>query len=133
MKKIFLGLIIIFAIQACSTKVTMNNIYNTKWVLTAWPNYTMPKTDKKALLNFNNENRISGTSFCNVFGGTVIVKDEKIKFDELIGTMMYCEDLAEAESKFNEGLRSISSYEIKDNKLYLLKDSITIMIFTKTK
>ena len=133
MKKIFLGLIIAFTIQACSTKITMNNISNTKWVLTEWPNHTMPKTDKKALLNFNNENRISGTSFCNVFGGTAIVKDETIKFDELIGTMMYCEDVAEAESKFNEVLRSTSAYEIKDNKLYLLKDGKTIMIFTKTK
>ena len=133
MKKIFLGLIIALTIQACSTKVTMNNISNTKWVLTEWPNHIMPKTDKKALLNFNKENRVSGTSFCNAFGGTAIVKGETIKFDELIGTMMYCDDVAQAENKFNEGLRSITSYEIKDNKLYLVKGGKTLMIFTKTK
>lgn len=111
----------------------MDSVSNTKWVLTEWPNQSMPKTEKKAFLNFNEQNMVSGTSFCNVFGGKAIINGEQIKFEELIGTMMYCDDVGDAEGKFTEGLRNVTSYKINDGKLSLSKDGKTIMIFTKIK
>ena len=43
--------------QACSEKIGIQSIVNTKWVLTEWPNQIMPNTEKKALLNFGTDEK----------------------------------------------------------------------------
>ncbi|RZJ81182.1 MAG: META domain-containing protein, partial [Flavobacterium sp.] len=40
-----------------------------------------------------------------VFGGNAKIEGNTIKFGELMGTMMFCEDVGQAEGKYNEGLR----------------------------
>ncbi|RYD69695.1 MAG: META domain-containing protein, partial [Sphingobacteriales bacterium] len=105
MKKIFLVLIVAFALQSCSEKVGKEAVANTNWVLTEWPGETMPTTEKKATLSFGNDNQVSGKSFCNGFGGNAKIEGNTIKFGELMGTMMFCEDVGQAEGKYNEGLR----------------------------
>ncbi|MBB2146065.1 META domain-containing protein [Pedobacter sp. LMG 31464] len=132
MKRIFLGFILVIAMQACSEKLGMNNVANSKWVLSEWPGQIMPNTTKKATLNFDTDNKVSGKSFCNGFGGMVTIDGDKIKFSELIGTMMYCEDVGQAEGKYTEGLRTANSFKIVSGKLQLLKDGQLAMVFTKT-
>lgn len=131
MKKILLGLMLIFTLQACSEKLSMETINNTKWVLSEWPGQIMPTTTKKATLNFEADNRVSGKSFCNGFGGMVTINGNTIKFGELMGTMMYCDDVGEAEGKYTEGLRATNSFKIIDGKLQLLKDGQLLMVFSK--
>lgn len=131
MKKLLLGLTIILILQSCSEKIGMKSFNNTKWVLTEWPGQTMPNTNKKATLNFGADNSVNGTSFCNGFGGSVSIKGNAIKFSELLGTLMFCEDVGQAESKYNEGLRTANSFKVTDGKLQLLKDNKLLMIFSK--
>jgi heat shock protein HslJ len=132
MKRIFLGFILLIVLQACSEKLGMTTIANSKWVLSEWPGQTMPNTTKKATLNFDAENKVSGKSFCNGFGGMATIDGDKIKFGELIGTMMYCEDVGQAEKNYTDGLKSINSFKIVNGKLRLLKDGQLAMVFTKT-
>jgi heat shock protein HslJ len=132
MKRIFLGFILVIVLQACSEKVGMNTVANSKWVLSEWPGQTMPNTTKKATLNFDAENKVSGKSFCNGFGGMATIDGNKIKIGELIGTMMYCEDVGQAEKNYTDGLKSVNSFKILDGKLQLLKDDQIAMVFTKT-
>ena len=131
MKKLVLVFIMAIALQACSEKMGVNNIEGTNWVLTEWPNETMPNTTKKATLAFAADNKVSGKSFCNGFGGTAIINGDTIKFNELIGTMMYCEDVGQAEGKYTEGLRTANSFKVLDGKLQLLKDGELLMVFSK--
>ncbi|MFI5451673.1 META domain-containing protein [Pedobacter sp. UC225_61] len=131
MKRIFLGFILVIALQSCSEKLGMNGIANTKWVLNEWPGQAMPNTTKKATLNFDADHKVSGKSFCNGFGGMATIDGNKIKIGELIGTMMYCEDVGQAEGKYTEGLKSVNSFKIVDGKLQLLKDGQLAMVFTK--
>ena len=131
MKKLFFGLIIVLSVQACTSKLNMVSISNTKWVLTEWLDQTMPNTTKKATLDFGADNRISGKSFCNVFGGTVTIKNQSIKFSELISTMMYCDDVGEAESKFTEALKKANTFKVVDGKLQLLNEDKLLMVFSK--
>ena len=91
----------------------------------------MPNTAKKATLAFAADNKVNGKSFCNGFGGTVAITGETIKFSELIGTMMFCEDVGQAEGKYTEGLRNANSFKIVDGKLQLLKDGKLLMVFSK--
>ena len=131
MKKLVLGFIIAITLHACSDNINTGNVANTKWVLTEWPGETMPNTTKKATLNFDSDNRVSGKSFCNGFGGMVSINGETIKFSELIGTMMFCEDVGQAEGKYTEGLRAANSFKVVDGKLQLLKDGKLLMVFSK--
>lgn len=132
MKKIFFGLILVFATQACSEKLAYNSVAGTKWVLSEWPEKTMPSTTKKALLNFGGDNKISGKSFCNGFGGSATISGNTIKFSELIGTMMFCEDVGEAEKNYLDDLKSVTSFKVENGKLHLYKDGAPAMVFIKT-
>lgn len=131
MKKLILGFVMVLALQACSEKVSTVNIANTSWVLTEWPGQTMPNTTKKATLVFSNDDKVSGKSFCNGFGGNVAVNGNNIKFSELIGTMMFCEDVGQAEAIFTEGLRNANSFKVVDGKLQLLQNGKLLMVFSK--
>lgn len=131
MKKILLGFIIVLIMQACSEKIGMEPIVNTKWVLTKWPGQAMPNTTKQATLNFQANNSVTGKSFCNGFGGTVAINGNTIKFSELIGTMMFCEDVGQAETKFTEGLRAANAFKVTENKLQLFNGDQLLMVFSK--
>ena len=131
MKTLVLLFVMTIALQACSEKMGTTNIEGTSWVLTEWPNETMPNTTKKATLTFAANNKVSGKSFCNGFGGTVAIIGQTIKFNELIGTMMFCEDMGQAEVKYTEGLRNTNSFKIVDAKLQLLQDGKLLMVFSK--
>jgi len=131
MKKLILGFIAVMMMQSCAEKVGIESVANTNWVLTEWPGETMPNTTKKATLNFSANDRVSGKSFCNGFGGTATITGDKIKFNELMGTMMFCEDVGQAEGKYTEGLRNSNSFKVVGGKLQLLKDDKILMIFSK--
>ena len=131
MKKLVLGFIIAMTLHACSEKLNIGNVDNTKWILTEWPGQTMPNTTKKATLAFAADNKVSGKSFCNGFGGTATINGDTIKFNELIGTMMYCEDVGQAEGKYTEGLRNANSFKVVNGKLQLLQDGKLLMVFSK--
>ena len=131
MKKLILGFVMIVGMQACSEKIGVTAVANTSWELTEWPGKTMPNTTKKATLKFNEGNRVSGKSFCNGFGGKVTITDSTIKFDELIGTMMFCEDVGQTEGKFTNGLKTANSFKVVNRKLQLFKDNQLLMIFSK--
>ena len=131
MKKLILGFAMMLMMQACSEKIGIQSIVNTKWVLTEWPNQIMPNTEKKALLNFGTDDSVSGKSFCNSFGGKATISGRTIKFSELMGTKMFCEDVGQAESKYTEGLRSANSFNVIGNKLQLLNGDKLLMVFSK--
>lgn len=131
MKKIVLGLMFALFLQACAEKISVDSVNNTKWVLTEWPGQTMPKTTKQATLNFGANNNVNGKSFCNGFGGSASINGNTIKFSELMGTMMFCEDVGQAEGKYTEGLRTTNAFKIVGGKLRLFNGDKLLMIFSK--
>lgn len=130
MKRIILGLFLAFTLQSCSDKLTINNLTNTKWVLSEWPGKTLP-TVAQATLNFDTEGRIGGKSFCNGYGGNTTFENGHLKFSQIFGTKMYCEEVGQAETKYTEDLGLVNTAKIVDGKLQLLKDSQIVMIFNK--
>jgi heat shock protein HslJ len=131
MKKVLLGLVLVLFLQACAEKIGIDSMKDTKWVLTEWPGETMPNTTKQATLNFGANNSVGGKSFCNGFGGSVTMDGNSIKFSELMGTMMFCEDVGQAESKYTEGLRTTNAFKIVDGKLQLFNGDKLLMVFSK--
>jgi heat shock protein HslJ len=130
MKKILLGLILVFTFQACSEKMTGETVKNSKWLLSEWPGQTLP-IGKEGSLSFDAENKISGKSFCNGFGGNAVVNGNTIKFEQIFGTMMFCEEVGQAEKNYLDGLRAINSYKVDGGKLQLFIDGKLVMVFSK--
>lgn len=131
MKKLLLGLIIAFSLQSCSEKMGVEMVSNTKWILTEWPDQMMPNTTKKATLDFGADEKVSGKSFCNGFGGVAKIDGNTIKFSQFLGTLMFCEDVGTAEKTYSDGLMSVTNFKVINGKLELFKGDQLLMVFSK--
>ncbi len=67
-----------------------------------------PKTVGDFVLTFKKDGTFSAKTDCNGIGGNYTVKDNKITFGEMMGTLMYCEGSQEAE--FRKLLEGASSF-----------------------
>ncbi|MFZ2310888.1 MAG: META domain-containing protein [Patescibacteria group bacterium] len=102
------------------------------WVETKMNNDKIitPKQSDSFVINFKNDNVVSGSTDCNRFFGRYEMSDGKLTLVEpLAMTEMYCVD--SQESIFVDFLGEVESYFInKDNKLVLqLKMDTGVMIF----
>ena len=88
-------------------------------------------TKVHATLNFDENNRIGGKSFCNSYGGNVLYDGNKVKFDQIFSTQMYCNEVSEAENRFLSDLKVVNQAKISGGKLQLLKDGNVMLIFVK--
>ena len=131
MKKLIFLLFVVSALQSCSDKMTADSVKNTKWLLSEWPSQTLP-IGKEATLTFDAENKVGGKSFCNGYGGNALIQGSAVKFDQLFGTMMFCEEIGQAEKIYLDGLKATTSFKIANGKLHLFNNGQLIMVFTKT-
>lgn len=131
MKKILLFVVIGVFLQSCSQKVGAELIANTKWTLTEWPGRTIP-VNGLATLNFSDPAKIGGKSFCNVYGGTSEIYNGTVKFSQIIGTKMFCNEFSDAENQYHADLLRVDGIKMSGSNLHLLKDGQVVMVFKKT-
>lgn len=89
-----------------------------------------PRTDKKFTLTFDNENKIfSAKTDCNNISGEYSIDKNKILFNKIISTMMYCEN--SQENDFTKTLNEIENYFFtsKGELIFSLKYDSGSMIF----
>jgi heat shock protein HslJ len=82
-----------------------------RWVKTAYNNDSVKQPVKPGsfTLTFGEDGRVSGTTDCNSFQGTVTVEEHRIRFDENMAmTRMFCE--GSQESEFIRMLQSVQSF-----------------------
>jgi len=79
-------------------------------------------TQKEPYIRLNAEdNRVEANGGCNGMGGTYELSDpNRIKFSQLIGTMMACENM-EVENGLREVLKSTDSYHVSADTLQLFR------------
>jgi heat shock protein HslJ len=130
MKKMMIALFVVFALQACTKDLKLITQKDTKWELSEWPNKTLP-TVAKATLNISGGNKIGGKSFCNTYGGSAVINGNAIQFSKIFGTKMYCEAVGDAENKYYTDLEKVTAGKVSGNKLYLYKDEILLLVFSK--
>lgn len=102
--------------------IPIEKLYNTSWRLVTIDKggskediHTTP--DDKVILNFVDDNSISGTTNCNVYGANILSeKAGQIKISELFSTEAYCGELDNA---YYNGLRSAVSYDIVSSQLHI--------------
>jgi heat shock protein HslJ len=130
MKNIFFTIALIIGLSSCSKDLDMAVKTNSKWILTEWPDKTIP-ANGQATLNINDGNKIGGKSFCNTYGGTATFNGNALQFSQIFGTKMYCTEVADAETKFLDDLQAVNSGNVDGSKLTLMKDGAVLMVFKK--
>ncbi|SFG57090.1 META domain-containing protein [Pedobacter insulae] len=130
MKNLFFAFVIILGLSSCAKELDTATKNNSKWVLTEWPGRIMP-TAAQATLNISEGNKIGGKAFCNTYGGNASFNGNSIQFSQLFSTKMFCNELAEAETKFTADLQSVNSGSVAGGKLSLMKDGQVLMVFSK--
>ncbi len=78
-------------------------------------------------LDFVN-NKISGNSACNLYGGSFTHKESRIKFNALMSTRRYCKDFAKIEIQYLKMLSTVTKYKLKDSKIMLYNNSDKVVI-----
>ncbi len=75
--------------------------------------------------------KVGGTGGCNGYGGTYELDVDKLKFLELMTTLMYCnEQINDQEEEYLAILQAAESYEIKGDKL-TINSGDNVLIYTK--
>ncbi|MBI9065172.1 MAG: META domain-containing protein [Marinilabiliaceae bacterium] len=147
MKTLFIALIAFPLLISCkSTQNTSNNSSNeqmrtqkasevfietNKWELTRFNEQSPAEAgfaDRTPNLVINmQESKIGGFSGCNSFGGKVAIEENKITFNQVFSTKMFCEGIPEPE--FFKLLNNTLTYSIANNTLTFKKDSKVVMEF----
>lgn len=88
-----------------------------------------PRNAQKFTLTFGADKRFSATTDCNGVGGEYMVTANKIAFDKMMSTLMYCEGSQEQE--FSKMLSEVGTYHFtsKGELVFDLKMDSGVMIF----
>lgn len=75
-------------------------------------------------------NKFSGFSGCNRMNGSLFFEKDKLRFIDIASTKMMCENL-NTETDFIKTLKSVTTYSIAENRLFLSNPSGKKLIFKK--
>ncbi len=98
------------------------SLTNTRWVLRVLNDKKIftPESGKEAYITLTGDgNKANGTGGCNNFFTTFTLTGKNIKFGQVAGTEMYCENRMETEAAFYKVIEQTQSYKIKGDNLYL--------------
>jgi len=118
MKKFVIGLLIVFALAACTGGESAS--IQGQWKLVSYgPNssQTPAVADVETSFEFNSEGRMNGNVGCNGFGGDYTVDGDALTFGPIMSTMMFCENVADQESAMLAVLQEKTTYTLKGNML----------------
>ncbi|WP_231462205.1 META domain-containing protein [Pedobacter sp. Leaf132] len=126
---LILGIALCF-FSSCLEKVNPDTLKNTNWELTSITGITLPESGTASLI-FGDSLKVSGKSFCNSYGGKAEINEDKVSLKNLFSTKMFCQDTDSSERAYLNALNETNNIKIVDNKLELLKDEKTLLVFTK--
>lgn len=104
------------------TASSSNSLDHTIWNLVS---YGKPGSESqiiagsKVTLELNAAGRASGNGGCNKFNGSYVIKDNTIKFDQIISTLMACADqqVTQQEQGYLQALNSATKYDLQGDQL----------------
>lgn len=127
MKNKYFALMSVFILAVSLTACGSNDsgteevqLDGTSWVLIAYRK-TSPIAGTEPTLNFQ-DGQASGKASCNSYGGGYTVEGDRIQFDALFMTEMYCmepEGIMKQENTYLQMLGQAERYEIENGQLIL--------------
>lgn len=126
--------VLIFA--QSSTTAVESRLEDKKWVLESIAGKAIVLSASKPFVNFDvAKGSLGGDTGCNVFGGSLAVKDNLIDASNMISTMRACEedDRMTIERQLLDGLEKADRFEIEGNKLTLFEKNAILLTFVGEK
>jgi len=136
MKKHLLTLLVIcLVISACTAKNAGSSAgLIVSWKLTSYGSAASPTPavdGAGAELTFNREGTVTGTSGCNGLGGNYKVEGDRITFDQIVSTLMACDDPRMAqEGAVHQVLTDTASFKIEGSTLTLTNND-NVLVLTR--
>lgn len=130
MKNLIYISILLLSLGSCTKKLDMNAMSKTHWMLKTWTGNKFVEQGIPTLM-FDEANSFSGKSFCNSYGGNLILTEKSLKFDKVFSTKMYCKESNDLEAKYLKELAEVDFAKIEKGQLYLYRDDELIMTFAQ--
>jgi heat shock protein HslJ len=135
MKKLLLILSVVMLQLACGTSRKTTTELNGNWELVIFPASTKTLSEiftmKRPEIQLEN-GRLTGSTGCNRMNGTYTASGTSLEIgNNLAITKMGCPNYDE--SIFIEALNKVNRFQVKDNQLILMQDSVMVMTFAKQK
>jgi heat shock protein HslJ len=87
--------------------------------------------DVEAIVTFNEDGTVTGTSGCNEFGGSYRVDGNEIEFLEIVSTLKLCDTpLMGQEEAMYQVLSELVAFDIEGNTLTIIKNGM-VLIFER--
>ena len=123
-KDLLTVLVICLAISACTARNEGSSAGLVgSWKLTSYGAVASPTPAVEgagAQLTFNKDGTVTGTSGCNGLGGNYKVEGDQITFDQIVSTLMACDDPRMAqEGAVHQVLTDTASFKIEGSTLTL--------------
>ena len=135
MKNIFIILVALSSIigKSQTKKVIFNNNSNQLkrvWMLIEFQKFKKEELIKnQAQLNLSNFNSVSANLGCNQIGLKINFIKNKIRFNNVIATEMYCEKKMDLENAFSKSISANFNYKINGHTLTLINSKREKMVF----
>ncbi len=129
-----LGAVLMMIITVgCANRTTTQTqtLAGTKWQVIQLQGEPMQPTAEKFILNFGDDNSVSGEGSCNKFFATYKSDDTiSLSFSNLGSTRMLCPDM-KGEAQFFTALDSTTGYSIEGRKLTLFEGEKSLVVLQR--
>jgi heat shock protein HslJ len=132
-KYLLILFVMALAISACTAQgAGASQSLTGEWKLTSYgpaDAQTPAVADVEAGLTFNEDGTITGNSGCNGLGGNYTVDGDQIKFDQIISTLMACDDPRMVqEDAVKQVLTDTANFKIEGNTLTLTNHDMVLVL-----
>jgi heat shock protein HslJ len=100
------------------------NLANSKWLLESFGEHgaeALVINGSSITLELKGNGHAEGHSVCNSYGGSYALQDGKIRFEEIVSTLIACEDEAvnHQEQEYLSALRTAGRFMVADDRLVI--------------
>jgi heat shock protein HslJ len=128
-KYLFTLLMITLIFSACTAQEPAS--LTGSWTLKSFGAASSPTpavADSRADITFNDDGSVTGNSGCNSFGGSYTVSGNQITFNDIVSTLMLCEEpLMQQEDTTHQVLNGTATYEIEGSTLTLSRNDLVLV------
>jgi heat shock protein HslJ len=132
-KRTFILMFVILTLNSCSSRDTITELSESRWVVTAISGKTVTSNEtSKGLpsINFGENGKLFGSTGCNNYTGFFKLKNNSVSFNPNAMTKIMCP--GNVEQNFLIAIRQVTNYKIDGDKLDLLNGSKTVISLVKT-
>jgi len=134
MKKLVIGLLVLFTLAACAGAAPAS--ISGQWKLVSYgsaSSQTPAVADVDAAIEFGSDGKMNGNVGCNGFGGDYKVKGDAITFGPVMSTMMACADpIGMQEASVLAALSQTASFALDGNTLTVTSaDGASVIVLAR--